>query len=68
DLPADVDEILSRLLVKDREQRYPSAAALAGTIGILLSSLPPSEGATLIEPSLPIEEDVTSLGPPPDKE
>jgi serine/threonine-protein kinase len=69
DLPPDVDEIVARLLVKDPDQRYPSATALAGTINVLLSMRPPEEGATLVEPSLPIEEDLTALGPiPTDKE
>jgi serine/threonine-protein kinase len=67
DLPPDVDQIIALLLEKDPDRRYPSATALAGTIGVLLNSLPPSEGATLIEPSLPIGEEDTSLGPIPDK-
>jgi eukaryotic-like serine/threonine-protein kinase len=66
DLSSDVDHILARLLAKNPDQRYPTAAALAGTIEVLLNAQPPSEGATLIEPSLPIEEENTALGPAPD--
>jgi serine/threonine-protein kinase len=66
DLPADVDEILARLLVKNPEQRYPSAAALAGTISVLLSMQPNPDSATIVEPSLPIGEEDTSLGPVPE--
>jgi serine/threonine protein kinase len=68
DLPSDVDHILARLLAKSPDQRYPTAAALAGTIEVLLNAQPPSEGATLVEPSLPIEEDTTALGPIPEKD
>lgn len=68
DLPADVDEILMRLLAKSPDQRYPSATALAGTIGVILSMQPPEQGATLVEPAPPIGEEDTSLGPMPEPE
>ncbi|MGE5186151.1 MAG: protein kinase domain-containing protein [Acidobacteriota bacterium] len=65
DLPAEVDEILARCLAKPPEQRYPTAAALAATIGVALAARPAAEGATLKEPRPPIGEEDTALGPIP---
>jgi len=69
DLPPEIDEILGRCLAKLPEQRYPSASALAATIGVALSVRPNDQsGNTIQEPSLPLEEDVTALGPMPERE
>ncbi len=65
DLPPEVDEILARCLAKLPEQRYPTAAALAATIGVALAARPAGEGATLQEPRPPIGEEDTALGPIP---
>ena len=39
-LPPDVDEILARCLAKQPEQRYPTAGALAASIGVALATNP----------------------------
>lgn len=63
-LPPEVDEILARCLAKSPDQRYPTAAALAATIGVAV--MPRAvDGATIQEPSLPIGEEDTALGPMP---
>jgi serine/threonine-protein kinase len=69
-LPAEVDEVLSRCLAKLAEQRYPTATALAATIGVALqlAARPAEQGETIQEPSLPIGEEDTSLGPMPGRD
>ncbi len=63
-LPSEVDEILARCLAKLPEQRWPSTSALAAMIGLALSTLPSDVGGnTIQEPSLPIGEEDTALGP-----
>jgi eukaryotic-like serine/threonine-protein kinase len=64
DLPPELDKILARCLAKSPDQRYPSAAALAATIGVALAARG-AEGATLLEARPPIGEEDTALGPMP---
>jgi dienelactone hydrolase/predicted Ser/Thr protein kinase len=45
DAPAAAEQIVSRALAKDREQRYPSAAAMAHDASELLASLDPKTAA-----------------------
>lgn len=70
-VPAEVDAILSRCLEKKKERRYPDALALAGSIGVALSTIPPNHGYTIPDPEIDLDaEDVdadeedTALGRP----
>jgi serine/threonine-protein kinase len=57
DVPPDVDAILSRLLAKDPDRRFPDAQALAALLGILLTSVLPSDPLqTIREPDLSEED------------
>jgi serine/threonine protein kinase len=64
DVPADLDVILARCLVKDPAARYPSVAALAAIIDLALAAVPP-EPDTIRE--LQTGEEDTMYGEPPDK-
>jgi serine/threonine protein kinase len=57
-IPPDVDAILSRCLEKQKERRYPDAVALAGSIGVALSRLPPNHGDTLQEPEIDLDAEI----------
>jgi serine/threonine protein kinase len=47
EVPRDVDALIACLLEKDPNRRYPDAATLAAQINLLLSGLPPEQGATV---------------------
>ncbi|MFN0249334.1 MAG: serine/threonine-protein kinase [Kofleriaceae bacterium] len=57
-IPPDVDAILARCLEKQKERRYPDAVALAGSIGVALSRVPPNHGDTIQEPEIDLDADI----------
>ncbi|MGE0397487.1 MAG: serine/threonine-protein kinase [Kofleriaceae bacterium] len=57
-LPAEVDAILSRCLEKKKERRYPDALALAGSIGVALSTLAANQGDTMPEPEIDLDAEI----------
>jgi serine/threonine-protein kinase len=48
-IPKDVDAILARCLAKEPDRRYPDAAALRATVGVVLSELASENAETIHE-------------------